>query len=107
MQSINIFNELNKKIIENTDDEEKLEAAVFDSADIQMTLSEKLALISHTLERALCMSKLCLNQLQLILTKILNTTPNSSSTPQLIVETLHPRTTFRRDYKCSKGASID
>ena len=29
-----IFNELNKKIIENTDDEDKLEAAVFYSADI-------------------------------------------------------------------------
>jgi len=45
-----IFNELDEKIIENTDDEEKLEAAVFESADLQTMLSEKLALISHTLE---------------------------------------------------------
>ena len=45
-----IFNELDEKIIENTDDEEKLEAAVFDSADLQSMLSEKIALISHTLE---------------------------------------------------------
>ena len=34
---------------ENTDDE-KLEAAVFELADLQTMLSEKLALISHTLE---------------------------------------------------------
>lgn len=45
-----IFNELDLRIIENTDDEEKLEAAVFDSADLQTMLSEKIALISHTLE---------------------------------------------------------
>ena len=45
-----IFNELDEKIIENTDDEEKLEAAVFDSADLQSMLSEKIALISHILE---------------------------------------------------------
>lgn len=49
-QKAYIFNELDEKIIENTDDKEILEAAVFDSADLQLMLPEKIALISHTLE---------------------------------------------------------
>ena len=36
------FTDLDEKIIQRTDDEEKLEAAVFESADLQAMLSEKL-----------------------------------------------------------------
>ena len=45
-----VFAELDEKIIEKTDDEKKLEDAVFESADLQAMLSEKIALISHILE---------------------------------------------------------
>ena len=45
-----IFNKLDEKIMQQIDDEEKLEAAIFDSEDLQTMLSEKIALISHTLE---------------------------------------------------------
>ena len=45
-----IFDELDQKIIAHTEDEDKLETAVFESADLQTMLSEKIALISHTLE---------------------------------------------------------
>ena len=45
-----VFTELDKKIIQNTNDEEKLETAVFESADLQTMLSEKITLISYTLE---------------------------------------------------------
>lgn len=45
-----IFTQLDEKIIEKTDDEEKLENAVFESADLQATLSQKIAFIAHTLE---------------------------------------------------------
>ena len=41
-QKADIFNDLDKKIIAHTDDEEKLEAAVFESADLQTMLLEKL-----------------------------------------------------------------
>ena len=44
-----IFNELDEKIIQHTDDK-KLEAAVFESAYLQMILLEKIDVISHTLE---------------------------------------------------------
>ena len=49
-QKADIFNELDEKIIEHTDDEEKLEAAVFESGDLQTMLSEKIAVLSHTVE---------------------------------------------------------
>ena len=44
-----LFQELDDKIIAATDDEDKLEEAVFESADLQVSLSAKIALISHTL----------------------------------------------------------
>ena len=49
-QKAEIFNEVDEKIIENIDKEEKLVTAVFDSEDLQTMLSEKIAFISHTLE---------------------------------------------------------
>ena len=39
-QKAKIFNELDQKIIANRDDEKKLKAAVFDSADLQTMLSK-------------------------------------------------------------------
>ena len=47
-QKADIFNEVDKKIIAHTEDEEKLEAAVFESADLQTMLSEKLLPSFHT-----------------------------------------------------------
>ena len=44
-----MFKELDNKIIASTEDKDKLEAAVFKAADLQVMLSEKIALISHTL----------------------------------------------------------
>jgi len=44
------FSELDEKIIDITEEEEKLEAAVFEAADLQSTLSEKMAVIEHTLK---------------------------------------------------------
>jgi len=44
-----IFEELDEKIIDATDDEKKVEDLVFESADLQSSLSAKVALISHTL----------------------------------------------------------
>ena len=49
-QKVDIFNDLDDKIKAHTDDEEKLEAAVFELADLQIMLLEKISLISHTLE---------------------------------------------------------
>ena len=43
------FQDIDDKIIAITDDEEKLEAAVYEAADLQAILSEKMALITHTL----------------------------------------------------------
>jgi len=43
------FQDIDEKIIAITDDEEKLEAAVYEAADLQAVLSEKMALITHTL----------------------------------------------------------
>ena len=45
-----VFEELDDKIIDSTEDEEKIETAVFEAADLQTTLSEKMALIQHTLQ---------------------------------------------------------
>ena len=44
-----LFEELDAKIIDATDNDEKLEEAVFESADLQASLSAKIALFSHTL----------------------------------------------------------
>ena len=44
-----LFHKLDDKMIDAMDDEEKLEAAVFKAADLQTMLSEKIALIAHTL----------------------------------------------------------
>ena len=46
-----VFTGLDEKIITMTDDEEKLEAAVFESADLQTMLSEKIALVTYTLQK--------------------------------------------------------
>lgn len=47
----NIFTKLDKKkIIANLEDEEKLETAVFEAADLQATISEKKAVVQHMLK---------------------------------------------------------
>ena len=43
------FQDIDDKIIAITDDEEKLEAALYEAADLQEVLSEKMALITYTL----------------------------------------------------------
>lgn len=55
---IGIFTKPDEKIIEKSDDEEKLEATVFESADLQAMVSEKIALIAHTFKWTPCMSEL-------------------------------------------------
>ena len=45
-----VFTEVDEKIMEKIDDEEKLESIVFESADLQAMLSEKIVVITHTLE---------------------------------------------------------
>ena len=44
-----LFEELDTKVINATEDEEKLEEAVFELADLQASLSAKITLLSHTL----------------------------------------------------------
>ena len=44
-----MFKALDDKIIDNTEDKEKLEAVVYEAADLQAMLSERMALIAHTL----------------------------------------------------------
>ena len=45
-----VFTELDEKIMEKIDNEEKLEATVFESEDLQAMLSEKIAVITHIVE---------------------------------------------------------
>ena len=45
-----VFTELDEKIMAKIEDEEKLESTVFESADLRAMLSEKIAVITHTLE---------------------------------------------------------
>ena len=44
-----LFQELDDKIVAATDDDDQLEEAVFELANLQASLSAKLVLISHTL----------------------------------------------------------
>ena len=44
-----MFKELDDKIIDNTKDKEKLEAVVYEAADLQAMLSKRMALMTHTL----------------------------------------------------------
>jgi len=44
-----MFKELDDKIIDKVKDEEKMETAVFEAADLQAMLSEKITMIAHTL----------------------------------------------------------
>ena len=83
---------------ENTDDE-KLEAAVFELADLQTMLSEKLALISHTLEVDSPGNELYLNQQQSMLTRTLNMILHFSFIQQFTAVTLHPRPKLRTVYR--------
>ena len=43
-----LFQDIDDKILAATDDEDKIEEAVFESADIQASLSAKIVLIMHT-----------------------------------------------------------
>ena len=45
-----VFEELDDKIIVSTEEKEKLEQVVFEAADLQASLSEKMAVIRHTLQ---------------------------------------------------------
>ena len=45
-----VFEELDDKIIAGTEEEEKLKQAVFEAADLKASLSEKMAVIQHTLQ---------------------------------------------------------
>jgi len=49
----NVFKEIDDQIIDNTDDDKKLEAAVFKVANLQVTLLEKMALVSYALKKNL------------------------------------------------------
>jgi len=44
-----IFKDLDDRIIDKTEDEDKIEAAVYEAADLQSMLSERIAVISHAL----------------------------------------------------------
>jgi len=47
---VRVFEELDDKIIAGTEEEEKLKQAVFEAADLKASLSEKMAVIQHTLQ---------------------------------------------------------
>ena len=46
---VNLFKELHDRIIYKTEDEDKMEEAVYEAADLQAMLSERIAIIAHML----------------------------------------------------------
>ena len=81
-----LFEELDVKIIDAIEDEEKLEEAVFESADLQASPSVKIALIAHTLATTLPLQSPTVNPRTGVETDISppsnsSTTSNSSENP--------------------------